>query len=182
MAGVFVVSGPAGVGKGTVVAGVLQRHPEVFLSTSMTTRARRPREIEGVHYHFCSEDEFRDLLEHDGMLEHAYVHGSAYYGTPRGPVERAVAEGRPVILEIELQGARQVRRTLPQAELVFIAPPSWDELVRRLEHRGTETPQQVERRLQTARAELAAQSEFDHVVVNAEVGAAVEELVGLMGL
>lgn len=182
MTGVFVVSGPAGVGKGTVVSGVLRRHPEVFLSVSVTTRARRPREVEGVHYHYASEAEFHDLLAHDGLLEHAYVHGSAYYGTPRRPVEEALAAGKTVILEIELQGARQVRTTLPGAHFVFIAPPSWDELVRRLTRRGTETPAQVERRLQTARDELAAQAEFDHVVVNREVGEAVDELVGLMGL
>lgn len=182
MAGVFVVSGPAGVGKGTVVAGLRERHPEVFLSTSVTTRARRPQEVEGVHYHFISEEEFAALEAANGLLESAFVHGSAHYGTPREPVEQAIAAGTNVILEIEIQGARQVRRTLPEATFVFIAPPSWDELVRRLELRGTETPAQIERRLQTARDELAAQSEFDHVIVNGEVGEAVNELVGLMGL
>ncbi|GAB3705098.1 guanylate kinase [Mariniluteicoccus flavus] len=182
MAGVFVVSGPAGVGKGTVVAGVMKEHPDVFLSVSVTTRKRRVTEVDGVHYHFISEDEFDDLLAGDGLLEWALVHGAARYGTPRGPVEAALAAEKTVILEIELQGARQVRRTLPEAQFVFIAPPSWEELVRRLELRGTETPEQVQRRLQTAHEELAAQDEFDHVVVNEEIGGAVEDLVGLMGL
>ncbi|GAB3623151.1 guanylate kinase [Mariniluteicoccus endophyticus] len=182
MAGVFVVSGPAGVGKGTVVAGLMARHPEVFHSVSLTTRARRPMEVDGVHYHFVDESRFAELKDNDGLLEWAYVHGAAYYGTPREPVEEALAAGRNVLLEIEIQGARQVRQTMPEATSVFIAPPSWAELVRRLELRGTETPEQVQRRLQTAHEELAAQSEFDHTVVNDEIGDAVDELVGLMGL
>ncbi|WP_425308983.1 guanylate kinase [Ammonicoccus fulvus] len=179
---VTVVSGPTAVGKGTVVAALRARHPEVWLSTSATTRAPRPREVEGVHYHFVSGEEFDELLASDGLLEWALVHGTDRYGTPRAPVDAALAEGLDVVLEIELQGARQVRESLPGARFVFIAPPSWDELVRRLEHRGTETLEQRERRLKTAEAELASQSEFDHVVVNDRVDRAVEELVGLMGL
>lgn len=179
---VTVVSGPTAVGKGTVVAALRARHPEVWLSTSATTRAPRPREIEGVHYHFVSGEEFDELLASDGLLEWALVHGTDRYGTPRAPVDAALAEGLDVVLEIELQGARQVRESLPGARFVFIAPPSWDELVRRLEHRGTETLEQRERRLKTAEAELASQSEFDHVVVNDRVDRAVEELVRLMGL
>ncbi len=179
---VTVVSGPTAVGKGTVVAALRARHPEVWLSTSATTRAPRPSEVEGVHYHFVTGEEFDELLGSDGLLEWALVHGTDRYGTPRAPVEAALAEGLDVVLEIELQGARQVRASLPEARFVFIAPPSWDELVRRLEHRGTETLEQRERRLRTAETELASQSEFDHVVVNDDVDRAVEELVGLMGL
>lgn len=179
---VTVVSGPTAVGKGTIVAALRARHPDVWLSTSATTRAARPQEVDGVHYHFVSADEFDGLLASGGLLEWALVHGTDRYGTLRAPVEAALAEGRDVLLEIELQGARQVRESLPGARFVFIAPPSWDELVRRLEHRGTETPEQRARRLQTAEAELACQNEFDHVVVNDDVDRAVEELVGLMGL
>lgn len=179
---VTVVSGPTAVGKGTVVAAALARHPEIWLSTSATTRAPRPGEVDGQHYHFVSSEEFDDLIAADGLLEWALVHGTDRYGTPRAPVEAALAAGRCVLLEIELQGARQVRRNLPDAQFVFIAPPSWDELVRRLEHRGTETTSQRERRLVTARAEMAAQAEFDHVLVNDDVELAVDELIGLLGL
>ncbi|OYO24273.1 guanylate kinase [Enemella dayhoffiae] len=182
MSQVNVVSGPAGVGKGTLVAGLLARHPEVWLSTSVTTRAPRTGEVDGVHYHFISEAEFDQLLAADGLLEWALVHGSARYGTPRRPVEEAVAAGRTVLLEIELQGARQIRQSWPEASFIFVAPPNWDELVHRLEGRNTETAAQRERRLATARTELAAQDEFDHVIVNAELRQAVDELVGLIGL
>ncbi|NNG19123.1 guanylate kinase [Naumannella sp. ID2617S] len=182
MSQVNVVSGPAGVGKGTLVAGLLARHPEVWLSTSVTTRAPRTGEVDGVHYHFISEAEFDQLLAVDGLLEWALVHGSARYGTPRRPVEEAVAAGRTVLLEIELQGARQIRQSWPEASFIFVAPPNWDELVHRLEGRNTETAAQRERRLATARTELAAQDEFDHVIVNAELRQAVDELVGLIGL
>lgn len=177
-----VVSGPTAVGKGTVVTALLARHPEIWLSVSATTRAPRPREIDGRHYHFVSAEEFDELNAQRGLLEWALVHGTDRYGTPRAPVEAALAEGRCVVLEIELQGARQIRATMPGARFVFIAPPSWDELVRRLVGRGTESPAQRERRLATARDEMASQSEFDHVVVNDRVDRAVDELVSLMGL
>lgn len=179
---VTVVSGPTAVGKGTVVAALLREHPEVWVSTSATTRAQRPGEIDGRHYYFVSDAEFDELIAGDGMLEWAVVHGTHRYGTPRAPVEAALADGLCVLLEIDLQGARQIRRTLPSAQSVFITPPSWEELVRRLVGRGTETAEQRERRLDTARAELAAQAEFDHVVVNGDVDQAVGELVRLLGL
>ncbi|MDO5682788.1 MAG: guanylate kinase [Propionibacteriaceae bacterium] len=179
---VTVVSGPTAVGKGTVVSALMSRCPEVWLSTSATTRAPRPGEVDGQHYQFVSNEEFDELIAGDGLLEWALVHGSDRYGTPRAPVEAALAEGHCVLLEIELQGARQVRQTLPEAQFVFIAPPNWDELVRRLEHRGTENASQRERRLLTARAEMAAQAEFDHVLVNDEVERVVDELIGLLGL
>lgn len=179
---VTVVSGPTAVGKGTVVARIAHDHPEVWVSVSATTRAPRPGEVDGVHYLFVTEAEFDELVANDGLLEWALVHRKARYGTPRQPVIDALAAGREVILEIELQGARQVRETWPEARTVFIEPPNWDELVRRLEGRGTEDAEARARRLETARVELAAADEFDHVVINGELSQAVQELVGLMGL
>ncbi len=177
-----VVSGPTAVGKGTVVTRLSQEHPEIFVSVSVTTRPPRPGEIDGVHYHFVSADEFDALIARGGLLEWATVHGVHRYGTPRAPVLQAIAEGRPALLEIDLQGARQVRDSWPDAQFVFLVPPSWEELERRLVGRGTESAAQRERRLETARAEMAAQAEFDHVVVNAEIGQAVKGLVALVCL
>ncbi|MEL4356856.1 MULTISPECIES: guanylate kinase [unclassified Luteococcus] len=179
---VSVISGPTAVGKGTVVARLKQLHPEVQVSISATTRPPRPGEMDGVHYHFVSEERFDELAATDGLLEWAVVHGKHRYGTPRGPVEQAVAAGQPVVLEIDLQGARQVRRSYPEAQHIFLAPPSWEELVRRLVGRGTEDEAQRERRLETAREEMARQDEFDHVVVNHEIDQTVQDLVGLLGL
>ncbi len=163
-----------------MAAAVRAAHPEVWISVSATTRAPRPGEVDGVHYHFVSEEEFDQLVAADQLLEWARVHGAARYGTPRGPVEQALAAGRPAMLEIDLQGARQVRESMPEALFVFLKPPSWDELVRRLVGRGTESEAERERRLATARGELAAESEFDVTIVNTEVHDAVEELVKLM--
>ncbi len=168
------------MGKGTVAAEVRATHPEVWISVSATTRAPRPGEVEGVHYHFVSDAEFDDMVERGELLEWAVVHKSARYGTPRRPVEQALAEGRPAMLEIDLQGARQVRATMPGALFVFLKPPSWEELVRRLVGRGTESEAERERRLETAREELAAEPEFDVTIVNSEVHAAADELVALM--
>jgi guanylate kinase len=175
-----VLAGPTAVGKGTVAADIRKNHPEVWISVSATTRKPRPGEVHGRHYWFVSEEEFDDLVASGQLLEWAVVHKGARYGTPRRPVEEALAAGRPALLEIDLQGARQVRRTMPEALFVFLAPPSWEELVRRLVGRGTETPEERERRLETAREELAAESEFDVTVVNTEVHAASEELVALI--
>jgi guanylate kinase len=177
-----VLAGPTAVGKGTVAAAVREDHPEVWISVSATTRAPRPGEIDGVHYLFVDDAEFDRLVDDDQLLEWAVVHGRHRYGTPRGPVEDALAAGRPSMLEIDLQGARQVRRTMPQALFVFLKPPSWDELVRRLVGRGTETDDERERRLATAVEELAAESEFDVTIVNHEVHDAAAELVTLMTL
>jgi guanylate kinase len=177
-----VVSGPTAVGKGTVVTRLSQEHREIFVSVSVTTRPARPGEIDGVHYHFVSAAEFDALIAEGALLEWATVHGVHRYGTPRAPVVQAIAQGRPALLEIDLQGARQVRDNWPDAQFVFIAPPSWEELVRRLIGRGTESAAQQERRLQTARAEMAAQAEFDHVVVNGEIAQAVKDLVALVRL
>jgi guanylate kinase len=175
-----VLAGPTAVGKGSVSADIRAHHPEVWISVSATTRPPRPGEVHGVHYWFVSEAEFDALVEQDALLEWAVVHGTARYGTPRTPVEEMVASGRPALLEIDLQGARQVRERMPGAFFCFLAPPSWDELVRRLVGRGTESEEERERRLATARLEMAAEPEFDVVVVNREIHAAAEELVALM--
>jgi guanylate kinase len=164
------------------VARLAAEHPEIFVSVSATTRPPRPGEVHGQHYLFVSPAEFDALIAEGALLEWAVVHGVHRYGTPRGPVLAALAAGRPALLEIDLQGARQVRASWPGAQFVFLVPPSWEELVRRLVGRGTETAEQREQRLETARAELAAQVEFDHVVVNGEVGQAVEDLVALVRL
>ena len=175
-----VLAGPTAVGKGTVAAEVRRNHPDIWISVSATTRPPRPGEENGVHYWFVSDEEFDRMIDEDDLLEWAVVHQAARYGTPRQPVNLALASGRPAMLEIDLQGARQVRRTMPGALFVFLKPPSWDELVRRLVGRGTETEEERARRLDTARAELAAEAEFDVTVVNHEVHAAADELVALM--
>ncbi len=175
-----MLAGPTAVGKGTVAAHVREHHPDVWLSVSATTRAPRPGERDGVHYHFVDDPEFERMQAAGELLEWAVVHGHAKYGTPRAPVEQALADGRMPLLEIDLQGARQVRETMPEALFVFLAPPSWEELVRRLTGRGTETEIERERRLATARVELAAQREFDETIVNDDVRRAADELVSLM--
>jgi len=175
-----VLAGPTAVGKGSVSADIRAHHPEIWISVSVTTRAPRPGEEHGVHYWFLSEAEFDALVEQEALLEWAVVHGAARYGTPRAPVEEMLAAGRPALLEIDLQGARQVRERMPDALFCFLAPPSWEELVRRLVGRGTESEEERERRLASARLELAAEPEFDAVIVNREIHAAAEELVALM--
>jgi guanylate kinase len=177
-----VLAGPTAVGKGSFAAAVRERHPDVWISVSATTRPPRPGEQDGVHYFFVSDDEFAAMVERGELLEWAVVHGSARYGTPRGPVDEALAAGRLALLEIDLQGARQVRETMPDALFVFLKPPSWEELVRRLVGRGTETEAERTRRLETALGELAAEREFDVTVVNHEIHAAADELVALMML
>lgn len=177
-----VLAGPTAVGKGTVVQALRLRHPELVVSVSATTRAPRPGEIDGVHYHFLSDPQFDELVEDGGMLEWARVHGLHRYGTPRRPVEEALALGRSVLVEIDLDGARQVRRSMPEAHFVFLAPPSWDVLVARLIGRGTEDEEERTRRLETAKTELAAESEFDVTVTNDDLDVAVAELARVMGL
>jgi guanylate kinase len=177
-AALVVLSGPSGVGKSTVVKALRAEHPEVWLSVSATTRFPRPGETHGVHYRFVSREEFAELIESGGLLEWAEFAGNLY-GTPRQPVLDNLAAGRPVVLEIDLQGARQVRALMPGAKLVFLAPPSWDELVRRLTGRGTEDAAVVEQRLAVARDEMAAEPEFDVTLVNTSVPEVVGQLVAL---
>ncbi|MFM1926507.1 MAG: Guanylate kinase [Actinomycetota bacterium] len=176
----LVLAGPTAVGKGTVARYIIEHNPQVVLSVSATTRAPRPGEVDGVSYYFLTDDEFDELIATNQMLEFAVVHGKHRYGTPRQPVEAALAEGKAVLLEIDIQGARQVKQRMPQATTVFLAPPSWDELVRRLEGRATENPEEMARRLETARVELAAQGEFDHVIVNDEVAKCAAAVVRLI--
>lgn len=175
----LVLAGPTAVGKGTVAAYVKEHHPEILLSVSATTRPPRPAEVEGEHYFFVDDAGFDRLIADGQLLEHATVHNRYRYGTPRGPVESALAGGRTVLLEIDLQGARQVRDAAPDATLVFLLPPSWDELVNRLVGRGTEGAEERARRLRTARVELAAQNEFDFRVVNDDVAGAAAEVAAL---
>jgi guanylate kinase len=175
-----VLAGPTAVGKGTVSAYLREHYPQIWISVSMTTRPPRRGEIDGVHYRFVDDATFDAMIAAGGFLEWAVVHSGARYGTPAAAVREALADGRLALLEIDLQGARQVRDVMPDALFVFLAPPSWDELVRRLEGRGSEPPAERERRLATARVELAAEKEFDVTIVNCEVHQAARELVTLM--
>jgi guanylate kinase len=174
-----VLSGPSGAGKGSVIAAVRRRHPDVWLSTSVTTRAPRPGETHGVEYYFVDDVEFARMVAADELLEHD-AHMGASYGTPRRPVRERLAAGVPVLLEIDLNGARQVRASMPDAQLVFLAPPSFDELARRLVGRGTEDPDKVRDRLDRARIELAAEDEFDELIVNDDIESAADRLLALM--
>ncbi|MGH3326233.1 MAG: guanylate kinase [Streptomycetales bacterium] len=174
-----VLSGPSGVGKSTVVAQLRRAHPEVWLSVSVTTRRPRPGEVHGVHYSFVDDSQFDLLIAGGELLEWAEFAGRRY-GTPRGAVLDRLSSRVPTLLEIDLQGARQVREAMPQALQVFLAPPSWEELVRRLVGRGTEAPDVVERRLEAARRELAAEKEFDVTLVNTSVEEVVAQLLHLM--
>ncbi|MFJ4016714.1 guanylate kinase [Microbacterium sp. NPDC090014] len=175
----LVLAGPTAVGKGTVAAHIREHNPEIHLSVSATTRAPRPGEIDGVHYYFVDDAEFDRLIADDELLEYAVVHNKSRYGTPRAPIDAALAAGKTVLLEIDLQGARQVRQAEPAATLIFLLPPTWDELVQRLVGRGTEGAEERARRLRTAKVELAAQNEFDHLIVNEDVAAAAAEVVEL---
>ncbi len=170
-----MITGPSGVGKGTLIRGLLEEVPELELSVSATTRRPRPGERDGLDYHFLTADEFEKHVAAGDFLEHATYSGNRY-GTLRSEVERRLRDGRPVVLEIELQGARQVRGAMPEAVGVFIAPPSRGALRARLIGRGTDTPEQVETRMQTAERELEAQPEFAHVVVNDRLEQATGEL------
>ena len=175
-----VIAGPTAVGKGTVVRHLLAEHPEFKLSVSATTRSPRPGEIDGVDYFFWTQERFDEAIANKELLEYATVHGLNRYGTPRRPVEEALARGENVVLEIDIQGAKQVKVAMPQAITIFIQPPSWEELVRRLSTRGTEDAAEQEKRLTTAKVELASANDFDYQVVNDEVAKCAAQVVELM--
>ncbi|MBW4032588.1 MAG: guanylate kinase [Acidobacteria bacterium] len=177
-----VLAGPTAVGKGTVSRYIREHYPEVLLSVSATTRAPRPGEVDGEHYYFVTDERFDEMIDSGEFLEHATVHNASRYGTPRPPIDAALAAGRSVLLEIDLQGARAVRQQMPEALLVFLLPPSWEELVRRLVGRGTESAAEQARRLATAKVEMGAQDEFDVKVVNREVSQAAAEVVELLAV
>ena len=174
-----VLSGPSGVGKSTVVAELNRTCPQIWISVSVTTRKPRPGEVDGREYHFVDDDEFDRLVASDALLEWARFAGNRY-GTPRAPLTEKLEAGVCCLLEIDVAGARQVRRAAPGAQLVFLAPPSWDELVRRLAGRGTEPPEVLARRLEAAREELTAADEFDVTLVNTSVKDVCRQLVALM--
>ena len=176
-----VLTGPSGVGKGTLVARLRERHPELWLSISATTRAPRSGEVNGIHYFFHSQERFNELVQSGGLLEWAEFAGNCY-GTPRQPIDERIGNGIPVLLEIELEGARQVRRSLPEAFQIFVAPPSFKELEQRIRCRGTEEEEAIQRRLRRAQDEMAAQEEFDAVIINDDLESALVELEQLMRL
>ncbi len=175
-----VISGPTAVGKGTVVRYLLNQNPEIALSVSATTRAPRPSEVDGKDYFFVSHERFDQMIEQNELLEWATVHKVNRYGTPRAPVLEALAQGRQVILEIDIQGARAVKEAMPECNTIFIAPPTFDDLAIRLASRGTESEAEIARRLVTAEVEMAASAEFDHLVVNDQVAKCASAVLDLM--
>jgi len=178
---VVVLSGPSAVGKSTVVRCLRDRVPDLHFSVSVTTRAPRPGEVEGFDYSFVTTERFQQLIDDGALLEWAEIHGGLHRsGTPVAPIRAATAAGQPVLIEVDLAGARAVKKAMPEVITVFLAPPSWEELESRLSGRGTETADVMARRLATARAELAAQADFDKVVVNSQLESACAELVSLL--
>ena len=178
---VLVLSGPSAVGKSSVVRRLREQVPDLLFSVSATTREPRPGEVEGIDYHFVTPERFQQFIDRGDLLEWADIHGGLHRsGTLAGPVREATAVGRPVLIEVDLAGARAVKDAIPEAVTVFLAPPSWEELEQRLTGRGTETPEAMARRLATAQAELASQNEFDVVVVNSQLDSACAELVSLL--
>ena len=178
---VVVLSGPSAVGKSTVVRCLRDRVPDLHFSVSVTTRAPRPGKVDGVDYSFVTAERFQELIDHGALLEWAEIHGGLHCsGTPAQPVREAIEAGQPVLIEVDLAGARAVKKSMPEVLTVFLAPPSWDALESRLTGRGTESPEVIARRLATARDELAAQNDFDVVVVNSELESACSELVSLL--
>ena len=171
----IVFSGPSGVGKGTVLREYLQEHPNVKVSVSATTRSPRPGEVDGVHYHFLSREQFQEMIQQDGLLEYACYSGN-YYGTPKAAVQEQLNMGNHVVLEIEVQGALQILKKYPQALLIFVMPPSYQELERRLRERNTESEEVIQRRLQTAIQEMAQADQYDFILLNDQVPLAEERL------
>lgn len=179
----YVVAGPSGVGKGTIVSQLRKRYPEIFVSISMTTRLPREGEVEGQHYYFVDKETFEDLISDNKILEYAFVHGQNYYGTPLAPIEKARKAGTPCLLEIDIDGVRQVKNIMgDKVCCIFISPPSWEELERRLVGRGSESAENIAKRLKTAKIEMQAQDEFDHIIINDDLELAVDELASIMNL
>ena len=172
-----VLVGPAGVGKGSLVKQILAKQEDFMLSVSATTRAPRQEEKDGIQYHFVSRERFEEMIAGNQLLEHATVHGEHLYGTPTAELERASSLGKHLILEIDLQGARQIREYEPEAIQIFVHPPSWEELERRLRDRATETESEIQTRLVSARSEIAAAGEFEHQVTNDNLSECAEEIV-----
>lgn len=177
--GVFVVSGPSGSGKDTVLKGLFAENPDILFSISSITRAMRPGEKEGEKYNFISREHFEDMIKNDLLLEHNVFVGN-YYGTPRIPVEKAVSEGRDIIIEVDVNGAAQIRKKLPEAVTVFIMPPSFEELKRRLVGRGTESEELIEKRLRSALDEIRRAEEYDYIIVNDDAAAASQSLMSVI--
>ena len=175
----FIICGPSGVGKGTVVARLLASDPTLYFSVSATTRAPRPGEVDGVNYHFVTRERFEEMIRAGEVLEHTRYNGN-YYGSPAGPIRQELAAGRDVVLEIEVEGAMQVRQRFPEAVLIFVAPPSYRELEARLTGRGTESPEQIAGRLAAARREMAMAPRYDYILVNDDVAGAAGRLAGLI--
>lgn len=176
----LVLVGPAGVGKGSLVSRILASQPDFRLSVSATTRMPRPGEIDGVHYHFVNKETFEQMIHEGEFLEFAKVHGNDYYGTPRKELDKAEQDSKHLVLEIDLQGARQIRGKVDDVLSVFILPPSIEELERRLRGRGTETESQIQTRMETAKGELAAASEFDFQIINEDLATTANEIVDLL--
>lgn len=176
-----LLTGPSGVGKGTLVKKLLDKHPQIWLSVSATSRCPRDGEVDGVDYFFQTRNQFQELAERNGFLEWAEFAGN-FYGTPRGPVESQLATGRPVLLEIELEGARQVRSTFKECFQIFLAPPSFEELERRIRERATDSQEAIEKRLARAKQELNATKEFDAVIINDNLNYALRNVERLMRL
>lgn len=175
----FIVSGPSGSGKDTILQGVFKKHPEIKLSISSITRAMRVGEVEGEKYHFISRDEFEELLKNDMLLEHNVFVGN-YYGTPKAPVEACLMGGDDMILEIDVNGAAQVREKMPEAISIFIMPPSFEVLKNRLSGRGTETAEVVEQRMTAALGEIARAKEYDYIVINDQLDVAIDDLLSII--
>ena len=175
-----MLAGPAGVGKGSIVREILKTQSDFVHSVSATTRAPRPGEVDGVDYHFVSKAQFEEMIAGNQLIEYAVVHGANYYGTPLAEITNAQAAMKHLIMEIDLQGVRQLRERVTDLLTIFIQPPSWEELERRLRGRGTETEDQIQRRLATAKAELAAAGEFDHRVINIDLAETAREVVNLV--
>ena len=181
MGRIIVLSGPSAVGKSTLVRCLRERVPDLYFSVSATTRRPRAGEVDGVDYHFVTPEQFQRLIDDGALLEWAEIHGGLHRsGTPAAAVRDAAASGRPVLVEVDLAGARAIKKIMPEATAVFLAPPSWEDLESRLVGRGTESPEVMARRLATARDELAAQSDFDAVVVNSQLETACAELIALL--